>query len=175
MGIGMCVGGILGAPQVSGSLQGTMNFSNPIGLTTSSFTPNFSTISPGYSQLTLGNLNDGKFMADMRVPVDPKIIEAFVNSNWPDELVNLMYIQKLQPSACSLRRSTAAERPSVPAAQHRGRADCAPYWTGILPSMDRVARNTSPMAISGCGNTGRIQAAITTPQRPIVISCASRS
>jgi hypothetical protein len=96
------VGQIYAGPQVSGSLMGTMNFSNPVGLTTSSFTPNISTISPGYSQFTLDNLNSKEFMELMRKPVSASIISSFFASNWPQELVNLIYIQSLGPDQSRL-------------------------------------------------------------------------
>lgn len=96
------VGGILSTPQVAGNLGGTMNFANHIGFTTASLTPNASTLSPGYSQLNLSNLNDGAFMVAMRKPVSPAIIDSFFASNWPRELLELIFILKLEPSEAAV-------------------------------------------------------------------------
>jgi hypothetical protein len=108
------VGQIYGAPQLAGSLGGQMNFTDAVGFTTATLTPSVSTIGPGYSQFTLDNLNSKEFMDRMRRPVDRDIIKSFLDSNWPKELVRLVYVQSLNPDAAKVeamdrkRRSACA-------------------------------------------------------------------
>jgi hypothetical protein len=108
------IGQIYGAPQLAGSLGAQLNFTDAIGFTTGALTPNVSTIGPGYSQFILDNLNSKDFMARMRNPVPTEIIRSFLDSNWPKELVQLVYIQSLAPDAAQVdaidrkRRSVCA-------------------------------------------------------------------
>jgi hypothetical protein len=108
------VGQIYGAPQWAGALGGQLNFTEAVGFTAGALTPNVATIGPGYSQFTLDNLNSKEFMEGMRKPVAPAIIESFFASNWPEELVRLVYIQSLKLDAARVaaidrrRRSVCA-------------------------------------------------------------------
>jgi hypothetical protein len=92
------VGDIVAAPPLTASLASTLNFTGFTGLQTYNLNPTINA-SPGYSQFTLGNLNDKEFMDALRKPIAPGITRSFRDDRaWPRQLLDLIYIQYFTPT-----------------------------------------------------------------------------
>jgi hypothetical protein len=104
------VGQLVAGPPLTASLASTLNFTALAGLQTYSVNP-AAQASPGYSQFSLGNLNAQQFMASIRKPVSSTITQSFFqNPSWPKQLLDLIYLQNLQPSAQTVRSIDAARK-----------------------------------------------------------------
>ena len=103
-------GGLVAGPPVSGSIQGTWNFTTLAGLQNYSLNPS-TTASAGYTQFALGNLNAQKFMVAMRAPVNEKITKAFNDdTTWPRQVLQLVYYQAFFPTEEVIRTVDASRK-----------------------------------------------------------------
>ena len=106
------VGQVIAGPQVVGGLSSNINFASLTGLSTYNLTPNLSA-TPGYSQFALDNLNSREFMEAIRKRIPPAVTRTFYSStNWPRELLNLLYVQQIHMSP-TLVRSIDDERKRI--------------------------------------------------------------
>ncbi len=91
------VGPVIANPPLSGNFNSTFNFS-PAGLQNYTLNPTVSA-NAGYTQFSLGNLNTTAFMVAIRKDVPDVITQSFYNdSDWPRELLDLIYTQNYSPS-----------------------------------------------------------------------------
>lgn len=104
------VGAIQAGPPVSGSLPSSFNFASVAGLTTYGFTPSVSA-SAGYGQFALENANSKDVMEKLRGKIPQNIIDSFYErTNWPRELLDMVYVQALHPSAAQVQAVDAARK-----------------------------------------------------------------
>jgi hypothetical protein len=89
-------GEVSAIPPVSGSLSSTLNFTRAEGLASFDLNPKIDA-NAGYQTFQLGNLNSDKFTQLLRGRVPPAILESFKGSGWPGELLELIYVQEIEP------------------------------------------------------------------------------
>jgi hypothetical protein len=92
------VGEIAAGPPLTASLASTLNFTGFTGLQTYDLNPSINA-SPGYTQFTLGNLNDKEYLEALRRQIPLEITNSFrADQAWPRELLDLIYIQYFRPT-----------------------------------------------------------------------------
>ena len=111
-------GELKAAPPVSGGIGSTFNLTRFDGLGAYSFTPNVAA-DGGYSEFSLKNLNFEEYMINIRKEIKGEITDTFIrNPNWPQQLRDLLYIQKFEPKeqqiiAIDSSRKSICQRPST--------------------------------------------------------------
>jgi hypothetical protein len=88
-------GDMVAQPTFSGGSTGMWNF-DPLGRVTSSVLGTSVNATGGFTTFTLNNLNTSEFIGNMQKNVDGKIVQHFINLNYPPELVALVFVQQYE-------------------------------------------------------------------------------
>lgn len=87
-------GEVKASPPVSGGIESALSLTRIDGLTDYNVKPNLS-VSGGYSEFSLKNLNYEEYMFNLRTEIPEQITDIFTrNTNWPRQLIDLLYVQR---------------------------------------------------------------------------------
>jgi hypothetical protein len=86
--------GEMGAtPTFNGNVTSSWNFDHIFGLTTYTLGSTVNATG-GFTNFQLSNLNDKEFMGQMQKPLEPRLVQHFIDLNYPEELIQLVFVQK---------------------------------------------------------------------------------
>jgi hypothetical protein len=79
-------------PTFSGNASGSWEF-DPFGLTKTT-AGSMLNVTGGFTGFQLSNLNDKEFIGRMQTPLTADLVKHFIDLNYPEELIELVFVQK---------------------------------------------------------------------------------
>jgi hypothetical protein len=85
-------GDMAAQPNFSGSVSGSWEF-DPFGLTKTTAGSSLNTTG-GFTNFQISNLNSSQFLTQIQKPIPQKVIQHFIDLNYPPELLELVFVQQ---------------------------------------------------------------------------------
>jgi hypothetical protein len=133
------LGEMQASPTFNGNVNGSWNFDHIFGLTTYTLG---STVNAGggFTGFQLSNLNDKEFMKQMQTPVKDELVQHFIDLDYPEELIKLVFVQKFSIAQADFNKIV-----------HRSAMRCTrPPDQRSIEICDRLAKDHDAAMERGC-------------------------